>query len=199
VPLVAANGVSFGKVHKDICELLELLLAECIRKGYPPKNGQCWGSVCRCSHRSDGTCAEDAAGNPIPSNHSYGLAIDFNSLDNVYGASTYKMPQWVPVLFRKYGFRWLGPPINDWQHFDWAGTPADAKQMTFKARLELGAVEKNGDDEMYEKFKQGWKDYQAALKEKHGVDPGPAPDGWGNEDRKFGWNAARFAVNASKV
>lgn len=134
IPLVAANGVGFGRVHRRVHDLLELLLAECIRKGYPPKAGQCWGAVCRCSHKSDGTCAKDSAGNVIPSNHSWGLAIDFNSLDNVYGASTYKMPAWVPALFKTYGFRWLGPPIHDWQHLDFAGTPADADAMLAKAK-----------------------------------------------------------------
>lgn len=138
VPLVAKNGVGFGRVHRAIHDLLELILNECIDRGYPPKAGECWGSVCRCSHRSDGTCAEDSQGRPIPSNHSYGLAIDLNSLDNPYGASTYKMPAWVPVLFKEFGFRWLGPAINDWQHFDFAGTPQDAKEMTEKARRELG-------------------------------------------------------------
>jgi hypothetical protein len=138
VPLFAKNGVRFGSVHFAVHDLLELILNECINRGYPPKMGQCWGSVCRCSHKSDGTCAKDSAGNPVPSNHSWGLAIDFNSLDNPFGGSTHKMPAWVPVLFREYGFRWLGPPIDDWQHFDFAGNPTDAKAMTEKARRELG-------------------------------------------------------------
>lgn len=132
-PLTAKNGVSFGQVDERLVPLLQRIFNECIKRGYPPKPGQCWGSVCRCSHRSDGTCATDASGNPIPSNHSFGIAIDYNSLDNVYGASTYKMPSWVPKLFHTYGFRWLGPPIHDWQHFDFAGSPADAKAMTAKA------------------------------------------------------------------
>jgi hypothetical protein len=138
VPLVAKNGVGFGRVDREVVELLKLLLDECIDRGYPPKKGQCWGSVCRCSHRSDGSCAEDSSGKPIPSNHSYGLAIDFNSLDNPFGSSNWKMPAWVPKLFRAYGFRWLGPPINDAQHFDFAGSPADARAMTKKARAKLG-------------------------------------------------------------
>lgn len=133
-PLTAKNGVSFGRVDARLNPLLERLLNECIKRGYPPKNEQCWGSVCRCSHRSDGTCATDSAGHEIPSNHSFGIAIDFNSLDNVYGASTYKMPSWVPKLFHAYGFRWLGPPIHDWQHFDFAGSPHDASDMYAKAK-----------------------------------------------------------------
>lgn len=140
VPLTAKNGVGFGRVHKGVAALLKLLLDECIDRGYPPKDGQCWGSVCRCSHRSDGTCAEDSSGNPIPSNHSYGLAIDFNSIDNPYGGTSHKMPNWVPALFKKYGFRWLGPPINDWQHLDFCGTPADARRMTRKAKVDFAPV-----------------------------------------------------------
>ena len=141
VPLEARNGVGFGKIHVEVQPLLTLLLNECIDRGYPPKAGQCWGSVCRCSHKQDGSCAEDAAGNPVPSNHSYGIAIDFNSLDNPYGGSTYKLPNWVPELFREYGFRWLGPPIQDWQHFDFAGDVFDARNMTEKARRELGMTD----------------------------------------------------------
>lgn len=150
VALVAANGVGFGRVHRRVHDLLELLLAECIAKGYPPKAGQCWGSVCRCSHKSDGSCAKDSAGNEIPSNHSWGLAIDFNSLENVYGAPSGKMPAWVPVLFRTYGFRWLGPPIQDWQHLDFAGEPSDADAMLRKAR-------RNGLGKSPSRFKVGAK------------------------------------------
>jgi len=134
VSLKAANGVGFGSVHRRVHDLLRRLLDECILKGYPPKAGQCWGSVCRCSHAQDGSCAKDAQGNEIPSNHSWGLAIDFNSLDNPYGGTTHKMPNWVPELFKSYGFRWLGPPIHDWQHFDFAGTPEDADRMLAKAK-----------------------------------------------------------------
>jgi hypothetical protein len=158
VPLVAANGVGFGRVHRDIHDLLELILGECIRRGYPPKTGQCWGAVCRCSHKSDGTCAKDANGKEIPSNHSWGLAVDFNSIDNPYGASASQSKLggdpslgWVPVLYHEYGFRWLGPPINDWQHFDFAGEPSDAAAMTAKAKRELG-------DEM------GYADFEAGLR-----------------------------------
>lgn len=202
VPIVASNGVGFGRVHREIADLLVLILNECIRKGYPPKQGQCWGSVCRCSHRSDGSCAEDAAGNPVPSNHSYGLAIDFNSAENVYGADRSQSAiateaPWVAVLFRRYGFRWLGPPIDDWQHFDFAGTPADARRMTRKAQAELTAP-KTEDDQMFEDFMRGWNEYEAAWKEQK-KDPGPPPENWKSQGRRFGWSAARFAAQNPKT
>ena len=196
VPLVASNGVGFGRVHRNVVELLELLLGECIRSGYPPKNGQCWGAVCRCSHKSDGTCAEDAQGHEIPSNHSWGLAIDFNSLDNPYGSSTFKMPKWVPLLFREYGFRWLGPPINDWQHFDFAGSPKDALAMTAKARRELDPDRE--DDMNLEKYVDGEKKYRDRFRTK-GSDPGPPPEDMDDPYAKAGWASARFAATNPKA
>lgn len=153
VPLAAKNGVGFGQVHRRVHDLLFRLLNECILKGYPPKDGQCWGAVCRCSHDSSGNCVRDATGHEVPSNHSWGLAIDFNSLDNVYGATTYKMPQWVPNLFHDYGFRWLGPPIHDWQHLDFCGTPEDADRMLRKAR-------RNGLGESQLSYKVGTKTFR---------------------------------------
>jgi hypothetical protein len=48
-------------------------------------------------------------------------------------------------LWRQYGWRWLGPPIKDWMHFDFAGTPADARTMTDRARAELGMCQKCDD------------------------------------------------------
>jgi hypothetical protein len=190
VPLVAANGVGFGRVHKNIHTLLELILAECIRRSYPPKAGQCWGAVCRCSHRSDGTCAEDANGNPVPSNHSWGLAIDYNSIDNPYGADREDSqlggnPKlgWVPILFREYGFRWLGPPIDDWQHFDFAGEPTDAVTMTVKARSELG------DDMSTQDMREGGAAFRNGK-------PIPAD---ANADFKYGYNIEKRIDAASKT
>lgn len=47
-------------------------------------------------------------------------------------------------VWNTYGFRWGGdyPDTKDWMHFEFMGTPTDAKAMTEKARRELaGEVE----------------------------------------------------------
>ena len=136
VPLVV-RGVQFvGGVRSEIRDLCIMLLEEALDEGYLPQldNPGCWGGAFRSSKRSDGSPTM------TPSNHSWYLAIDINAPHNVFGASTHQIPDDAAFnleeLFRKYGFRWLGPPIKDWMHFDFAGTPADAKAMTEKARAE---------------------------------------------------------------
>jgi len=136
VPLVGA-GVGFGSIRTEIHDLLELLIAATAAKGYPPKAGQCFGFACRATKRADGTFTS------IPSNHSWGLAVDYNTLENVYGAPEASSviatkQKWMPALWHDYGFRWLGPPISDWEHFDFAGTPTDAAMMTVRAQHDLG-------------------------------------------------------------
>lgn len=198
VPLVAA-GVSFGSCRGEVHDLLELLITETDRRGYGPKMGQVGCFVCRCSHKSDGSCAKDSAGREIPSNHSWGLAVDYNWRENVYGAdrSTSAIAtrhRWMPALWKTYGFRWLGPPISDWQHFDFAGNVADAKHMTDKARRDLGG----GDDDVnLDKYVDGEQAYRSKLKEL-GKDPGPAKDDW-DEYKKAGWTSARFAAQNPKA
>lgn len=120
-----------GGVRGEIDELVTLLVEEMRRRGYKPKAGWCWGFAWRPTKRSDGTLTS------TPSNHSWGLAIDINAPENVFGANTHAIPSWLPKLMRRFGFRWLGPPIRDWMHFDFAGTPADARAMTKLARREL--------------------------------------------------------------
>ena len=206
VPLVAANGVGFGRVHKNIHALLELLLAECIRRGYPPKAGQCWGAVCRCSHRSDGTCAKDSNGKDIPSNHSWGLAIDFNSIDNPYGANREDAqlggnPKlgWVPILFKEYGFRWLGPPIADWQHFDFAGEPSDAAAMTAKAKRELGDDMTEQQLEMLRASDQRWRGVMAYDTAIENGKENPTPPAGKPPEWMDGWKFAKRAYNRPKA
>lgn len=120
-----------GGVREEIAELVLLLVAEMRQRGYKPREGWCWGFAWRPTKRSDGTLTD------TPSNHSWGLAIDINAPENVFGANTHNLPSWLPKLMRRFGFRWLGPPIKDWMHFDFAGTPADARAMTRMARREL--------------------------------------------------------------
>ena len=175
VPLVA-DSVSFpGGIREELHDLAVLLLEESIKRGYIPRldDPGCWGGAFRPTKRSDGTYTT------TPSNHSWYTAVDINAPHNVFGADSRQIPQAMADLWRKYGWRWLGPPIKDWMHFDFAGTPADAKEMLAKAKNDLEV------DMAYEDFKAGWKAYRAGQ-------PEPGPDG----DKKFGWNAARLAAES---
>jgi D-alanyl-D-alanine carboxypeptidase len=124
-------GVS---VHRRIARLVELLFAETERRGYLLRPGQCWGYACRA-----------IAGTAVASNHSWGLAIDINSLTNPYQfPRRTDMPTWMPLLWNRYGFAWGGNYNDngrlgkaDSMHYEFMGTPTDADQMTALALYEL--------------------------------------------------------------
>ena len=177
---IVPHPVFQGGVHKDILELVNLLVAELQRRGYKFQDGWSWGFGCRATKGGNGD---------VPSFHSWGLALDFNAPINTFGASADQVQlakdeyRWVVALMREYGFFWLGPWIKDWMHFSFCGSPADARALTEKARRELGGDE----DVAYAEFKQGWKAFVAGK-------PEPADEG----DEKFGWNAASYAANRPK-
>ena len=123
-----------GGVRTEIHELLTLILHECDRRGFDFLSPGCWGFACRSTKSSSGSLSER------PSVHSWGLAIDINAPQNVFGATTHNLPDWLPPLFHRYGFRWLGPPIKDWMHFDFCGSRKDAAEMTERARIQLGTT-----------------------------------------------------------
>lgn len=123
-----------GSVHAEIRELVSLLLQVSERRGYINlQPGWCWGGGCRAIKRSDGTLTD------TPSNHSWGLALDINAPENVFGGTTHTIPVAMARLWNTYGFRWGGdyPGTKDWMHFEFMGRPADAKAMTQEAREEL--------------------------------------------------------------
>jgi hypothetical protein len=125
-----------GGFHRDIAELMGLLVAEMRRRGFVFLEPGCWGFGCR---------ATKGGGGDVPSFHSWGLAADINAPLNVFGApeETSQIAtthRWVVPLMATYGFFWLGPTIKDWMHFSFVGSPQDAAAMTVKARRELGDV-----------------------------------------------------------
>jgi hypothetical protein len=127
---IVPHPVFQGGVHKDIKVLTDLLVQELERRGYSFKDGWSWGYACRGTKTSSGSQTD------TPSVHSWGLALDFNAPLNPFGAATNQnMPAWVVKLMREYGFFWLGPSIQDWMHFHFAGSPADARRKTAKAKL----------------------------------------------------------------
>lgn len=116
----AAPGVRLS-VHRDIAPLVTWLCEETVRRGYRLRPGQCWGFACRAIR-----------GSSAPSNHSWGLAVDLNSLANPMGSSLVTdMPRWMPRLWTEHGFRWGGDYLGrkDAMHYEYVGTPRDAEGL----------------------------------------------------------------------
>jgi hypothetical protein len=137
---VFEEDVSFpGGVREEIHELVSLLLQVSERRGHINlQPGWCWGAGCRPIKLSDGTFTD------VPSNHSWGLAVDLNAPVNQLGGSTHTIPRRMANLWNAFGFRWGGDfsTTKDWMHFEFMGTPDDAKGMTERAVDELsGEVE----------------------------------------------------------
>lgn len=126
-----------GGVHKGIAELVALLAVEMAHNGLDYLVPGCWGFGCR------GTKSSSGSGTVTPSFHSWGLALDINAPRNVFGAAEptseiATTKRWVVPFLTSYGFFWLGPSIKDWMHFSFVGSTQDAKDMTAKARREIG-------------------------------------------------------------
>jgi hypothetical protein len=116
-------------VHKRIARLVQILADETERRGYLAKLGQTGAYNCR-----------SIAGTKTPSNHSWGLAIDWNWQSNPYSSSrTHTNPQWMYDLWARYGFAngsmYSGP--WDWMHFEFMGWPAQADALTALAIAEI--------------------------------------------------------------
>lgn len=152
-----------------------------MRRGYQFKNGQCWGYNCRPVRGSTTT----------PSNHSWGLALDFNSVYNWLGRTDGgDIPVWMRDLWKAYGFRWGGDfsGRKDPMHFEYMGTRSSVdSQMAKFNRMRAEQAEREleeADDMKFEQFREGWEAYMEG-KDVKAV--------WSNE-KKFGWRAARFAA-----
>ena len=118
-------------VHEAVAQLVALLIDETERRGYDVKTGQSWGFACRAIR-----------GTSVPSNHSWGLAVDINAPSNPYREEFISdMPTWLPPLWWDYGFFWGGwyRSIKDPMHYEFLGTPAEARSMTSKAKIQLVA------------------------------------------------------------
>lgn len=129
VKVVLSNGVRVI-ARREIAELAKLLFEEGIRRGYLPRDGQTWGAACRAIR-----------GTNTPSNHSWALAFDINSLANPQRRPlTTDMPVWYREMWKRYGFRWGGDYTSatpDSMHFEYMGTPQSAITDTSRARAAL--------------------------------------------------------------
>ena len=126
----ARSGVSVS-VHQRLARLFLLVANETERRGYLAKAGQTGAYNCRA-----------ISGTNSPSNHSWGLACDWNWQDNPFttNKSANHIPAWMPPLWNRYGFAWGGHYTGrfDFMHFEFMGTPLDADAMTALALHELG-------------------------------------------------------------
>jgi hypothetical protein len=191
VPLVVRGAAFPGGIRAELHDLVVLLVDESLDRGMIPRldDPGCWGGAFRPTKRADGTFTN------TPSAHSAYTAVDINAPHNVFGATTHQIPERMAALWREYGWRWLGPPIKDWMHFDFAGTVDDARDMLRKALREL-----RGDDmteEQLEKlrasygFTRGIRLYAEAVKA-GAEDPTYSGD---DEDVREGFRFARQAFN----
>ena len=179
----AGESIFWPGIHKDIAELVELLVEEMKRNGFKFMDPGCWGFGCR------GTKASSGSGTATPSFHSWGLGIDINAPENVFGSAEASSKiatrdRWIVPLLTSYGFFWLGPAIKDWMHFSFVGSPQDAADLTAKARRELG-----DDDMATADIRQGDQDFRTGK-------PIPAN---ANADYKYGWHNAERIQKASKT
>lgn len=185
------SSLFFPGVHTDIAELVGILVAECEDRGFKFLDPGCWGFGCRATKSASGNLS-----GATPSFHSWGLGVDVNAPLNVFGADRENTqlgkPEfaWFVMLWRTYGFYWLGPAIGDWMHFSFCGSPADAAVMTEKARRELVR------DDRVDVMLEAMRDFRAAFNATGG-DPGPAPETKPALYREF-WGAQRLAVNNPK-
>lgn len=124
--ITLANGVRL-QVRREVAELARTLLNECLRRGYQIRDDDSAGFVCRA-----------VTGTPIPSNHSWGLAIDLNWRDNPMGTTTTDFPRWMVELFWSYRWYWGGWYQNeDPMHLEYVGTPAQAIVDTARAKAQF--------------------------------------------------------------
>ena len=137
-----------GRVHKDIHELMDLLCAETERRGYSIRRDWSWGYANR-----------PIGNSRTPSNHSWGLAIDINAPTNPQRRPlTTDMPSWMPRLWKSYGFRWGGDYQNsapDAMHYEFMGTPTDARVQTERARRAFAETTTTTTQEDWDVLKRG--------------------------------------------
>lgn len=147
-----------GGIRTELRELAELLLRESeIRAYINLEPGWCWGAACRPIKKPGGGLTT------TPSNHSAATAIDINAPTNGFGASTHTIPVQMGRLWNRYGWRWGGDyaGTKDWMHFEFMGTPEDARRMLARARADgIGRTEQEVEDQMFEEWHSGWEAHE---------------------------------------
>lgn len=130
VTVTADRSGARMNVHRRISVLVDTLADWTEAQGYLAKPAQTGAYNCR-----------PIGGTNTPSNHSWGLAVDWNWTDNPYTTTgRHSMPDWMPATWSRYGFGWGGwytGAQKDWMHLEFMGTPADADECTARALADL--------------------------------------------------------------
>ena len=109
-------------VHREVAPILKFCIDTIEARGYlfdhgPKDVNDDWGYANR-----------PIRGTSIPSNHSWGLAVDLDAQQYPQGQRKRRPPQWIDDVFRKYRFDNGAPWANpDPMHYEFNGTPADAR------------------------------------------------------------------------
>ncbi len=126
--ITLSNGVRLT-VASRIAELTNLILNECLKRGYKIRQLDTGAYNCRF-----------ISGTTRWSNHAWALAADINwQLNPMRKPLTTNIPVWMRQLFNRYGFAWGGDyrGTPDAMHFEFMGTPGQADAATVIARREL--------------------------------------------------------------
>jgi hypothetical protein len=120
-----ANRVKLP-VRREIAPLVQRLVADLERQHGPFHVGQCWGFANRAIR-----------GTSIPSNHSWGLAIDLDAPSNpmtTNPSARHTIGSYASGVAAKYGFRWGGDYVGrkDYMHFEFMGTPTSAAVLAHR-------------------------------------------------------------------
>lgn len=113
-------------LHRDVAPIFAAFIAAFDSDVEILDPGECWSFACRAVRGTK----------TVPSNHSWGLAVDLNSVNHPWGRRNTFHPKRVAeiraLLARKEfrHIRWGGDYKSrpDEMHFEYIGTPADAKK-----------------------------------------------------------------------
>jgi len=120
----AARSGARWQVHELIAPIVSFVVNEVERRGYLFDHGPAdvddeWGYNNR-----------PIRGKRVPSNHSWGLAIDIDATQYPMGTRR-NPPAWIVSLFEAHGFEWGGRwKRPDPMHFEFTGWPSDARRIT---------------------------------------------------------------------
>lgn len=128
---VRAGGIALS-VRSELAPVIEWLVNQTVALGYGLRHGECWGFANRAIR-----------GTNRPSNHSWGLAVDFNAPANPMSAQLITdMPRSMVDLWKAKQFRWGGDynGRKDAMHYEFMGTPDDARRMAAEVAAGGGAT-----------------------------------------------------------
>lgn len=128
---IKAGGISL-LVREEVAPLFKGFCDELVQRGYPLADvADDWGFACRPIRGTENRPKEK--GGPVPSNHSWGLAIDLNATKNPMGSELVTdLPPWAVRLGEeKYGLSWGGRYKSnpDAMHWGFLGTPEEARWL----------------------------------------------------------------------